>query len=319
MVARITRDMARPFDLGEVTLDVMASIGIAATPRDGSSAALLLRRAEVAMYDAKHGLTGVARYAADRDPYSSRRLSLIGDLARAVEEGTLELHYQPQADPSSGQVTGVEALLRWNHPLWGNVPPDEFIPLAEHTGLIKPLTRLRDRDRGAPVRRLARGRHAGADGRQRLDAQPARARARRHGGPAAGAGRAAGRAAQAGGHRERDRLRPGARGARAGAAGRPRPARSRSTTSAPATRRSPGCAACRCRRSRSTARFVRHLAERDDDRAIVRAVIGLGHDLGPAGRRRGRRGRGELAAAARASTATSSRATSWPARCPPRR
>jgi diguanylate cyclase (GGDEF)-like protein len=142
MVARITRDMSRPFDLGEVTLDVMASIGIAATPRDGSSAALLLRRAEIAMYDAKHGLTGVARYAADRDPYSSRRLSLIGDLARAVEEGTLELHYQPQAVPSSGQVTGVEALLRWNHPLWGDVRPDEFIPLAEHTGLIKPLTRL---------------------------------------------------------------------------------------------------------------------------------------------------------------------------------
>ncbi len=142
MVARITRDMSRPFDLGEVTLDVMASIGIAATPRDGSSAALLLRRAEIAMYDAKHGLTGVARYAADRDPYSSRRLSLIGDLARAVEEGTLELYYQPQAVPSSGQVTGVEALLRWNHPLWGDVRPDEFIPLAEHTGLIKPLTRL---------------------------------------------------------------------------------------------------------------------------------------------------------------------------------
>jgi diguanylate cyclase (GGDEF)-like protein len=142
MVARITRDMARPFDLGEVTLDVRTSIGIASTPRDGSSAALLLRRAEIAMYDAKGGSTGVARYDAGRDPYSSRRLSLIGDLARAVDERSLELHYQPQANPSSGQVTGVEALLRWNHPLWGNVPPDEFIPLAEQSGLIKPLTRL---------------------------------------------------------------------------------------------------------------------------------------------------------------------------------
>ena len=142
MVARITRDMARPFDLGEVTLDVRASIGIASTPRDGSSAALLLRRAEVAMYDAKGGSTGVARYDAGRDPYSSRRLSLIGDLARAVDEHSLELHYQPQANPSSGQVTGVEALLRWNHPLWGDVPPDEFIPLAEQSGLIKPLTRF---------------------------------------------------------------------------------------------------------------------------------------------------------------------------------
>ena len=142
MVARIARDIAAPFVLGDVTLDVTASIGIAVTPRDGSSAALLLRRAEVAMYDAKRGLTGVARYSPDRDPYSSRRLSLIGDLARALDDGALELHYQPQANPSTGQVTGVEALLRWNHPLWGQVPPDEFIPLAEHTGLIRPLTRF---------------------------------------------------------------------------------------------------------------------------------------------------------------------------------
>ncbi|MGH8892942.1 MAG: putative bifunctional diguanylate cyclase/phosphodiesterase [Actinomycetes bacterium] len=143
MVARITRDMSRPFELGEVTLDVTASIGIAVAPRDGSSAALLLRRAEVAMYDAKSGLSGgVSRYSPDRDPYSSRRLSLIGDLARALEDGTLELHYQPQADPATGQVAGVEALLRWQHPLWGAVPPDEFIPLAEHTGLIRPLTQF---------------------------------------------------------------------------------------------------------------------------------------------------------------------------------
>ena len=142
MVARITRDMSRPFELGEIVLDVTASVGIAVTPGDGSSAALLLRRAEVAMYDAKDGLSGVARYSPDRDPYSSRRLSLIGDLARALDDGTLELHYQPQAVPATGQVSGVEALLRWRHPMWGNVPPDEFIPLAEHTGLIRPLTRF---------------------------------------------------------------------------------------------------------------------------------------------------------------------------------
>jgi diguanylate cyclase (GGDEF)-like protein len=142
MVSRITRDMAQPFGLGEITLDVTASIGIAVTPRDGSSAALLLRRAEVAMYDAKGGLSGVARYSPDRDPYSSRRLSLIGDLARALQDGSLELHYQPQADPATGQVAGVEALLRWRHPMWGNVPPDEFVQLAEHTGLIRPLTRF---------------------------------------------------------------------------------------------------------------------------------------------------------------------------------
>ena len=140
MVTRIRRDIARPVRIGEVTLDVTASIGIAATPQDGSSAALLLRRAEVAMYDAKVGLSEVARYSPDRDPNSSRRLSLIGDLARALENGALEVHYQPQAEPADGKVTGVEALLRWKHPVWGFVPPDEFVPLAEQTGLIRSLT-----------------------------------------------------------------------------------------------------------------------------------------------------------------------------------
>ena len=161
MVARITRDISEPVRIGGVTLDVTASIGIAATPTDGSSAALLLRRAEVAMYDAKGGLSGVARYSPERDPYSSRRLSIIGDLARALGERTLELHYQPQANPATGQVTGVEALLRWRHPVWGYVSPDEFVPLAEHTGLIRPLTQyvvetaIRQcvawRDAGTPV------------------------------------------------------------------------------------------------------------------------------------------------------------------------
>ncbi|MCY7373291.1 MAG: EAL domain-containing protein [Spirochaetaceae bacterium] len=147
MVARITRDIGRSFVLGEVTLDVTASIGISVTTAGGAAAGstastALLRHAEVAMYDAKRGLSGVARYSPDRDPYSSRRLSLIGDLARALDAGTLEVHYQPQADPATGQIACVEALLRWNHPVWGQVPPDEFIPLAEHTGLIKPLTRF---------------------------------------------------------------------------------------------------------------------------------------------------------------------------------
>ena len=142
MVQRITRDFSRPIRLDDIELDVSASIGIALAPRDGSSAALLLRRAEVAMYDAKRRLAGVEHYSSDRDPYSARRLSLISDLARALEDGLLELHYQPQAEPSTGRVTGVEALLRWRHPVWGNIPPDEFIPLAEHTGLIRPLTQF---------------------------------------------------------------------------------------------------------------------------------------------------------------------------------
>jgi diguanylate cyclase (GGDEF)-like protein len=142
MVQRISRDFRNPFDIGDVELDVSASIGIAVGPQDGSSAALLLRRAEVAMYDAKRHLAGVAHYSSERDPYSARRLSLISDLSRALDERTLELNYQPQAEPDTGRVSGVEALLRWRHPVWGHVTPDEFIPLAEHTGLIRPLTRF---------------------------------------------------------------------------------------------------------------------------------------------------------------------------------
>ncbi len=279
MVARITRDMARPFDLGEVTLDVMASIGIASTPRDGSSAALLLRRAEVAMYDAKHGSTGVARYDPNRDPYSSRRLSLIGDLARAVEESTLELHYQPQADPGTGQVTGVEALLRWNHPLWGSVPPDEFIPLAEHTGLIKPLTRfvletavrqcVTWRDSGTPVLMAVN-----VSMRNLLEPELADTVARmlvQAGLPAAllklevtesaivsdpeRAVTALERLVDLGLHVSVDDFGTG-------------------YSSLTRLRRLP------VQEVKIDRSFVRHLSERDDDKAIVRAVIGLGHDLG---------------------------------------
>ncbi len=279
MGARITRDMARPFDLGEVTLDVMASIGIASTPRDGSSAALLLRRAEVAMYDAKHGSTGVARYDPNRDPYSSRRLSLIGDLARAVEESTLELHYQPQADPGTGQVTGVEALLRWNHPLWGSVPPDEFIPLAEHTGLIKPLTRfvletavrqcVTWRDSGTPVLMAVN-----VSMRNLLEPELADTVARmlvQAGLPAAllklevtesaivsdpeRAVTALERLVDLGLHVSVDDFGTG--------------------YSSLTRLRSLPVQEVKIDRS-----FVRHLSERDDDKAIVRAVIGLGHDLG---------------------------------------
>ena len=279
MVARITRDISRPFDLGEVTLDVMASIGIAATPRDGSSAALLLRRAEVAMYDAKRGLTGVARYAADRDPYSSRRLSLIGDLARAVEEHTLELHYQPQADPASGQVTGVEALLRWNHALWGNVPPDEFIPLAEHTGLIKPLTRyvletavrqcVAWRDAGTPVLMAVN-----ISMRNLLEPELADTVARMlvQAGLPAGLLKLEVTESAIVADPERavhalDRLVD---------LGLLVSVDDFGTGYSSLTRlRSLPVHEVKIDRS-----FVRHLAERADDRAIVRAVIGLGHDLG---------------------------------------
>jgi diguanylate cyclase (GGDEF)-like protein len=122
-------------------LEIGASIGIAVAPPDGPDAATLLRRADVAMYAAKRDRSGFAHYAAAQDGYNPERLALVGDLRHAIDVGELILHFQPKVDLRSGLTTGAEALVRWRHPQRGLIAPDDFIPLAEHTGLIKPLTR----------------------------------------------------------------------------------------------------------------------------------------------------------------------------------
>ena len=130
----------RPFTLADLTLDVSASIGVAIYPDHGNDPQTLLQRADVAMYAAKTGTRPVETYASERDQYSPRRLALIGELRRAIEGDELALYFQPKADLATGAVVGVEALLRWHHPQHGLLPPDDFIPLAEHTGLIRPMT-----------------------------------------------------------------------------------------------------------------------------------------------------------------------------------
>jgi diguanylate cyclase (GGDEF)-like protein/PAS domain S-box-containing protein len=139
---KILQTLARPFALDELPLDVEASIGIALFPEHGLDAETILRRADVAMYMAKQAGSGYALYTSEHDQYSHRRLSLMGELRHAIERQQLFLHYQPTVHLKSGQVIGVEALLRWKHPKYGLVPPDQFIPLAEQTGLIKPLTEM---------------------------------------------------------------------------------------------------------------------------------------------------------------------------------
>jgi diguanylate cyclase (GGDEF)-like protein len=132
--------LQQPIVLKELTLDVGASIGVALYPSHGDEAAMLLQRADVAMYAAKAAHSGYELYAAERDQYSPRRLALVGELRNAIEQGELSVHYQPKADLRTGEVIGCEALVRWAHPRHGFLPPDEFIPVAEHTGLIRPLT-----------------------------------------------------------------------------------------------------------------------------------------------------------------------------------
>ena len=129
-----------PFLSEEHALEITASIGIATSPDHGRAAELLLRRADVAMYLAKRNGGSYTVYRAEDDPYDARRLGLRADLRRAIERREIVLYYQPQAALATGEVIGLEALARWHHAERGWVPPAEFIPVAEHMGLIKPLT-----------------------------------------------------------------------------------------------------------------------------------------------------------------------------------
>jgi diguanylate cyclase (GGDEF)-like protein len=129
-----------PVVLGDITVDVGASVGVALYPEHGRDSSTLLQRADVAMYSAKEGSAGTAVYSPEADSYNPRRLSLAGELRAAINRGELLVYYQPIANLASGRIGRVEALVRWNHPRHGLLPPDEFVPLAEHTGTISALT-----------------------------------------------------------------------------------------------------------------------------------------------------------------------------------
>ncbi|MBI4492864.1 MAG: EAL domain-containing protein [Chloroflexi bacterium] len=137
---KLLRALEQPCVVERHRLDIGASVGIALYPEHGEAAETLLRQAEVALYVAKRAASSYAVYAPEQDQYSPSRLGLVGELRQAIEQGQLRLHYQPKVGLKSGRVVGVEALVRWQHPERGLVPPDQFIPLAEQTGLIKPLT-----------------------------------------------------------------------------------------------------------------------------------------------------------------------------------
>ena len=140
-VARKLRTtLEEPFTLHGLALRMEASIGIALFPDHGPDVQSLLQRADVAMYVAKEHPSGCEVYARERDEYSPDRLTLLTELRRAIDRGQLFLHYQPKADLRTGDIQGVEALVRWQHPERGMIPPDEFIPPAQKTGVITPLT-----------------------------------------------------------------------------------------------------------------------------------------------------------------------------------
>ena len=137
---RMSRALQGAFRVAGHALDVNGSVGIALFPDDGEDGTTLLRRADLAMYAAKRSATGVAVYSTEMDRHSSRRLTLVADLREAIESEALALHYQPKLDLATGRLTDVEALLRWEDPHHGCVPPEEFVPIAEQTGFATPLT-----------------------------------------------------------------------------------------------------------------------------------------------------------------------------------
>ncbi|MFI1827982.1 putative bifunctional diguanylate cyclase/phosphodiesterase [Streptomyces sp. NPDC020412] len=139
-VARqLAAELSSPLDLDGLTLVLEASAGVAVFPEHALDAEGLLRRADVAMYQAKRDRTGVEVYESKRDSNTPDRLGLLGDLRRALDAHEVELHYQPKVR-FDGQVAGLEALVRWVHPERGRVPPDEFIAIAESSGLMPHLT-----------------------------------------------------------------------------------------------------------------------------------------------------------------------------------
>ncbi len=146
LARRVRQLFVPPFQLGEMSLHVETSVGVACIPDHASDASSLMRTADVAMYTAKNHRTGVAVYDPDEDHSSPQRLVLLGDLHHAIDAPAdrpeLVMHYQPKIALDSGRTVGYEALMRWDHPTRGMLLPGVFIPLAEQSGLIHELTRF---------------------------------------------------------------------------------------------------------------------------------------------------------------------------------
>jgi diguanylate cyclase (GGDEF)-like protein len=137
---RLLRALEQPVPLDGLEIEVGGSMGLAMAPEHASEAAALLKRADMAMYDAKASTGGLRMYEPDRNAEDPRRLMLVSELRTALNSGRIDVHVQPQATLATGEIGAVEALVRWQHPELGFVPPDEFVPVAERSGLVGLLT-----------------------------------------------------------------------------------------------------------------------------------------------------------------------------------
>ncbi len=140
LTSRLSRVLAKPMLLAGREISITCSLGYSLYPQDGEDAATLLKRADAAMYGAKKdGGNRVQCYTPGLSSHAVERLEIETQLKRALQRGEFLMHYQPQIEIASGRIVGVEALVRWKHPVRGLVPPMDFIPLAEECGLIEPI------------------------------------------------------------------------------------------------------------------------------------------------------------------------------------
>jgi diguanylate cyclase (GGDEF)-like protein len=137
---KILQELQAPLLVDARPLFVTASVGIAAFPEHGTGEQELLQKADISMYVAKSDRSGFSVYAADRDGRAEQRMALVSAMWHGIEHGQFSLDYQPIVDLRTGGVPALEALIRWNHPQHGRLPPDQFIQMAEHSGLVTPLT-----------------------------------------------------------------------------------------------------------------------------------------------------------------------------------
>ncbi len=140
-VQRIQKTLELPYIVDRANIDISINIGISRYPDDGVIADELIQRSELAMFSATSSNIAYVVYSPDLNQENPHRVTLIGDLRRAIENDQLELNYQPKIDVLSNKISSVEALIRWTHPEHGRISPEEFVPLAERNRLIQPLTR----------------------------------------------------------------------------------------------------------------------------------------------------------------------------------
>jgi diguanylate cyclase (GGDEF)-like protein len=138
---KLRRELVAPFELSDVTVSIDALVGVAVGPEDGTTVDELMQRADIALSAARESIEKVARYSGRMTFEATYAPHLVGELSDALEAGDIVVHYQPKVVVATGLVVGVEALVRWQHPLHGLLPPAAFISAAERTGLIRPLTR----------------------------------------------------------------------------------------------------------------------------------------------------------------------------------